>query len=95
MTTHSNAVRNIDHQLNSDEVPPTARSSVIDFFEARERLSAEFLQRAERCAALREISDVAARQRRSIQLTNRLEQSLYWLLSAAVLAYLAFKIIWP
>jgi hypothetical protein len=92
MTTNSDAIRTINHQTNLNGVPSAARSSVIDFVEARDRLSAEFLETAERCAAARKISDGAARRRRSIELTNRVEQSLYWLLSAAVLAYLALKI---
>jgi hypothetical protein len=38
--------------------------------------------------ARREICEIAARQRRVIELTHRLEQSLYWLLSAAAFAVL-------
>jgi hypothetical protein len=93
MTTSSKPVQFIDHQPNLNEVPLTSRGVVIDFFEARDRLSAEYCETVQPSAALREIRDDATRRRRSIELTNRLEVSLYWLISSAALAYLALNII--
>jgi hypothetical protein len=93
MTTSSKPVQFIDHQPNLNEIPFTTRGNVIDFFEARDRLSAEFREPVQPSAALRDICDDATRRRRSIELTNRFELSLYWLISLPALVYLALNII--
>jgi hypothetical protein len=93
MTTSSKPVRSVEHQRKFNEEPLTSRADVIDFFKARDRLSTEFSETAESSASLREICDSVTRGRRSIELTNRLEQSLYWLISVPALAYLVLNII--
>jgi hypothetical protein len=93
MITSSKPVQFIDHQPNLNEAPFTSRGDVIDFFEARDRLLAEFCEPVQTSAALRDICDDATRRRRSIELTNRFELSFYWLISLPALAYLALNII--
>jgi hypothetical protein len=66
---------------------------VIDFFEARNRLSAGFEASSEEFEIKRKAGNVAARRIPSVGRFDRLEESLYWLLSAATLIYLVLEII--
>ena len=70
-----------------------APSCVIDFFEARDRLSAGFESSSEEFEIKRKAGNVAARQIPSVGRFDRLEESLYWLLSAATLIYLVLAVI--
>ena len=60
----------------------------IDFLEAHDGLSTELCYSPKSSDARREICEIAACQRRAIELTDRLEQCLYWLISAAAFAVL-------
>jgi len=66
---------------------------VIDFFEARNRLLAGFEASSEAFEIKRTTGNVAARRIPSVGRFDRLEESLYWLLSAAMLIYLVLEII--
>jgi hypothetical protein len=70
-----------------------APSCVIDFFEARDRLSAGFESSSEEFEIKRKAANVAARQIPSVGRFDRFEESLYWLLSAATLIYLVLAVI--
>ena len=60
---------------------------VIDFFEARDGLGAEFEVSSKEFEADWRASKVANRLP-SVERVDRLEESIYWLLSAATLVYL-------
>ena len=66
---------------------------IIDFFETRDRLTAGFEENGEGVEIDREASKVAARRPPGVKRTGRLEESLYWLFSAAMLSYLLLEII--
>ena len=66
---------------------------VIDFFEARDRLPAGFEVRSNEFEIKRKAGYVAARRIPSIGRIDRLEESLYWLLSGATLIYLVLGMI--
>jgi hypothetical protein len=66
---------------------------VIDFFEAHHRLPAGFEVSSKELEMKRKAGNVAARRIPSIGRIDRLEESLYWLLSAPTLVYLILAII--
>ena len=73
---------------------PGARSAiVIDFFEAREWLSAGFEESRKEFEATRKTGRLAPREILSVWKGDRLEESFYWLLSAATVVYLILAII--
>jgi hypothetical protein len=74
---------------------PTGYSSVwvIDFFATRDRLPAGFEENGEEVEINRKANKVAARRPPGVKRTGRLEESLYWLFSAAMLSYLLLEII--
>jgi hypothetical protein len=83
-------------KFTQQELPaaaPDASASGIDFFKARDRLSAGFEQTGEEFEIKREIRMVATRRLPSVRQSDRFEESVYWLLSAATLAYLVLRII--
>ena len=73
----------------------TSGSSVwgIDFFETRDRLAEGFEESGKVFAINRKASELAARRLPGIKRVGRLEESLYWLFSAAILGYLLLEII--
>jgi hypothetical protein len=71
---------------------PTTSACVIDFLKARDRLSAEFEGTSKELEITWKARKVAACRMPSVQV-DRLEDSLYWLLSAATLGYLVLEII--
>jgi hypothetical protein len=71
---------------------PTTSACVIDFLKARDRLSAEFAGTSKELGIAWKADKVDARRLPSAQV-DRLEDSLYWLLSAATLGYLVLKVI--
>ena len=77
--------------------PCTAASasirSVIDFFEARDRLPAGFEGRRKAFEINRKSGKVVASRHASIGRMDRLEESLYWFLSTATLIYLLFELV--
>jgi hypothetical protein len=93
MTVTSKAVPSVDHHSDLNEVPPTSSASDIDFFKARDRLSARFEETSQECEIKRKIRKVAARRMPPVRRIDRLEESLYWLLWAATLVYLLLWII--
>ncbi len=64
----------------------------IDFFEARNSLTTGFEEGSKEFEK-RKASKVAARRTPSLGRIDRLEESLYWLLSAATLVYLFLGLI--
>jgi hypothetical protein len=63
---------------------------VIDFFEARDRLSTELVGATNRRLILPNIRGTLGE--RSGKAADAMEESFYWLISAATLAYLALQI---
>ncbi len=80
-------------QQKLSAAPTASLACVIDFFEARDRLSAEFAETGKCFEMKRKVRKVAARRIPSVERIDRLEESLYWLLSAATLGYLVLAII--
>ena len=66
---------------------------VIDFFEARDRLSAQLERTAKESAFASTIRRTTIRRKRAADPGDTLEESLYWLISAATLAYLVLGIL--
>lgn len=73
--------------------PTASLACVIDFFETRDRLSAEFAETRTGFEVKRKVRKVGARRIPSVGRIDRLEESFYWLLSAATLDYLVLGII--
>jgi hypothetical protein len=71
---------------------PTTSACIIDFLKARDRLSAEFEGTSRELEIAWKAHKIAARRMPSVRV-DRLEDSLYWLLSAATLGYLVLEII--
>jgi len=71
---------------------PTTSAGIIDFLKARDRLSAEFNGASKESEMTWKARKVAARRMPSARV-DRLEDSLYWLLSVATLGYLVLEII--
>jgi hypothetical protein len=71
---------------------PMTSAGIIDFLKARDRLSAEFKGDSKEWEMTRKTNKVSARRMPSVRV-DRLEDSLYWLLSAATLGYLVLEII--
>jgi hypothetical protein len=65
----------------------------IDFFETSDRLAEGFKESGREFEMDRRTSEVAARRLPGVKRVGRLEESLYWLSSAAVLGYLLLEII--
>ncbi len=71
---------------------PTTSACIIDFLKARDRLSAEFEGTSRELEIAWKAHKIAARRMPSVRV-DRLEDSLYWLLSAATVGYLVLEII--
>jgi hypothetical protein len=71
----------------------TQTECVIDFFEAGNRLPAGLEASSEEFGLNRKASKILARQLPSLGRIDRLEESLYWFISAATLIYLLFEIV--
>ena len=65
----------------------------IDFFQTRDRLAEGFKESGKEFEINRGASEVAARRLPGVKRVGRLEESLYWLFSAAMLGYLLLEII--
>jgi hypothetical protein len=84
-----NSVRSINHQAKLNELAPAAPPCVIEFFEARQRLlkdPKEIVQATERDWL---VHQSAIRRGLYTGVADTVEDGLYWLISAAVLAALA------
>jgi len=85
------------HQFDEDTTLSrmTRSSSVwaIDFFETGDRIAEGFEESGREFEINRRASEVAARRLPGVKRVGRLEESLYWLFSAAVLGYLLLEII--
>jgi hypothetical protein len=66
---------------------------VIDLFEMGDRAAEVFEESGKKFVLNRRASKVAAGRRPGANRVGRLEESLYWLFSAAVLGYLLLEII--
>jgi hypothetical protein len=74
------------------EVARAPSTCVIDFFEARDRLTARD-KNSKGFEIHSTTGRVASYPRSSVQRVDRLEESLYWLLAAAMMVYLLLEII--
>jgi hypothetical protein len=83
----------IDEAATLSTVIRAPSACVINFFEARDRLLAGFEVSSQEFEIKPKAGNVAARRIPSIGRIDRLEESLYWLLSAATLVYLIFGIV--
>jgi hypothetical protein len=87
----------LDQRLDEDTTlsQMTRASSVweIDFFETRNRLAEGFEESRKEFELDRRASEVATRRLPGVKRVGRLEESLYWLFSAALLGYLLLEII--
>jgi hypothetical protein len=83
----------IDEAVTLSPVTRASSVSMIDFFEACDRLPAGFGESSKEFEINRLGGRIAARQLPSIGRMDRLEESLYWFLSAATLSYLLFEIV--
>jgi hypothetical protein len=91
MASNSNA-SSVGNESNSNEIPPTSPTCLIDFFEARRRLLTESERIAQESEIDRQIRELAIRRERSLGVANAFEQGLNCLIYAVVLAYLALGI---
>jgi hypothetical protein len=73
----------------------TSLACVIDFLEARDRLSAGFEETSNEFEIQRKVRKVTPCRRPLVGRLDRLEDSLYWLISVPTLAYLFLQIISP
>ena len=73
----------------------TSRPStcVIDFFEARDRLKPGLDERSQNLGTKGKSQKLALQRIPSIKRADRLEESIYWVLSAVMLVYLLLEII--
>ncbi len=76
--------------LKTTRVPSAC---VIDFFDGRDRLPARFEDSSKEFEINRRANKVVAHRPPSVEPVDRLEESVYWLLSAATLVYLLLGII--
>ena len=90
MTVTSKDVPSVDHHPNLNEVPPSSSARDIDIFKARDRLSERFQETSKEIEIKRKIRNVAARRMLPVRQIDRLEESLYWLTAAAVVAAILF-----
>jgi hypothetical protein len=93
MPASPNAVRPIDHQPNLNELSPTSPACVIEFFEARHRLLTDSERVAQESEIDQPVQEPAIRRGRSVGVPDALEEGCYWLISAAVCAFLALGIL--
>jgi hypothetical protein len=93
MTFSPNAVRPINHQPNLNELSLTSSTCVIEFFEARERLLTDSERIAQECKMDQPVQQPAIRRGRSVGVPDALEDGCYWLIAAAVCAFLALGIL--
>jgi hypothetical protein len=82
----------IDEATTALEVTHAPSACALGFFEALDRLPPGFEEGSIEFE-INKARKVAAHRLHSAQRVNRLEESLYWLLSAATLVYLLFRII--
>ncbi len=82
------SIRSFDE---ATRVSTTDSASVIDFFEARDRLASRFDGMIK--SAKQEVRRVEAGPERSERFADSVEQALYWLISAGILAYLLLAIL--
>jgi hypothetical protein len=92
MTSTSKVIRSVSSHPNLSESPPTSTARVIDFVEARHRLLAESEMIGRQCDVEPQVEEIAIRRERSAELVDALEEAFYWLISAAVVVYLALEI---
>ena len=92
MTATSKVIRSVSSHPNWSESPRASAARVIDFVEARRSLLAEPGRIDRECDLEPEIEEIAIRRARSAELVDAIEEAFYWLISAAVLVYLALEI---
>jgi hypothetical protein len=83
----------IDEATTLLEVTRSPSECVIDFFEARDRLTTGLEESNKSFEINRKAGKVAIHRLPSIERVDRFEESVYWVLSAAMLVYLLFAVI--
>jgi hypothetical protein len=83
----------IDEAATLLEVTRTPAAGVIDFFEARDRLTTGLEESNQSFEINRKAGKVAIHRLPSIERVDRFEESVYWVLSAAMLVYLFFGVV--
>ena len=83
----------IDEATTPLEVTRTSSACVIDFFEARDRLTTGLEKSSQPLAMNRKAGKVDIHRLPSIERADRFEESVYWVLSAAMLVYLLLGVI--
>jgi hypothetical protein len=92
MTITSKAIQSVGQPANLTQSPPTSPACVIDFVEARHQLLAQSGRIAQEHDIEPEIEELVIRRERSAELVDAFEEASYWLISTAVLGYLALGI---
>jgi hypothetical protein len=87
------AAARLDETTYPSRVFRTPSACLIDFFEASNRVPAGLQDVSKEFDINQKASRGAARQLPSVRRSDYLEDSLYWLFSAATLVYLLFAII--
>jgi hypothetical protein len=75
------------------EVTRTPAACVIDFFEARDQLTTGLEKSSQPLAINRKAGKVSIHRLPSIERADRFEESVYWVLSAAMLVYLLLGVV--
>jgi hypothetical protein len=92
MTVTSKAIHSIARHPDLGELLPASPTQAIDVVEAPHRLRVKSGRIANERGLDPELEEVAIRRERSAELVDTIEEALYWLISTAVLAYLALRI---
>ena len=92
MSSGSNGVDSLGNQSNSNGVPADSPTGVIDFFDACRRLGSESERIAQGKESDSQTRVPAVRQQGSAGFGETVEQGLYWLIWAVVLAGLALGV---
>jgi hypothetical protein len=89
----SSPVQSINHRADVNEPPAASSRCVIDFATGRDRLLPEIEESTTQFEIEQELRKVAAQRKSSAELFDRVEDWLYWLISAAALVSLLFGIL--
>jgi hypothetical protein len=76
-----------------EEPLPVSSAPVIDFIQAHKRLIAQSERSSEESVIEQEVRKAAIQRRQLLASGFLFEDAAYWLISAAVLAYLAIEIL--
>jgi hypothetical protein len=92
MTLTSKTIESVGCHSHLSESPSTAPARIIDFVEARDQLILDSATITEECEIKPEVEELVIRRERSAELVDALEEAFYWLISTAVVIYLALGV---